>query len=184
MRTVTWRLVVFMAVIGLMMILSLPTLATDNLGRKWASTPAYYKISYMSYTLQSAVRNADPKWDNAGSTFRFVLTTDTTVKNDWYAANYGSYGGRVGFTLCAENFLGRITQCNSRFNTYYSINDGSGGTYDAESIALHEFGHWLELYHHYDANRKIDVMYGILNPGDIKRILSDHDKAGIRALYP
>jgi hypothetical protein len=52
---------------------------------------------------------------------------------------------------------------------------------DAESVALHEFGHWLGLGHDTDSDA---VMYFSLPTGSLRRELHPSDIAGISYVYP
>jgi len=78
---------------------------------------------------------------------------------------------------------GFITEAHIIFNSYYNWSTNTPpSNYDIESIALHEFGHWLSLH---DQNGTADVakvMYGTLGY-DQKRILQSTDRAGIVWIY-
>jgi predicted Zn-dependent protease len=63
------------------------------------------------------------------------------------------------------------------FNTYYTFHT-DGTDVDLESIALHEFGHWLYLDH---SSSSADVMYNTYD--GIDRTLSQSDKNEITEAY-
>jgi hypothetical protein len=71
----------------------------------------------------------------------------------------------------------------------WSTMHGPGpGQFDVETVALHEFGHWLSLRDLYgDAgDGKYDAakaMFGLIAPAQVKRHLLDDDVAGIRWIY-
>jgi hypothetical protein len=52
---------------------------------------------------------------------------------------------------------------------------------DLQSVALHEFGHWLALAHDADPDA---VMNATIEMGSLKRRLHRNELAGIRAIYP
>ncbi|WP_412534968.1 matrixin family metalloprotease [Methanosarcina sp.] len=69
---------------------------------------------------------------------------------------------------------------NSNLGPLWSTS-GQALHYDVQSVALHEFGHWLSLGHvnDYDA-----VMFPTLGVSDVKRSLTSDEIAGIRSIYP
>ncbi len=69
------------------------------------------------------------------------------------------------------------------FNQNYQFSvGGGGGTYDIQTVALHEFGHWLKLNDLTAIWDWYKVMYAYLGYGQ-KRSLSGDDMAGIIAIY-
>jgi hypothetical protein len=75
-----------------------------------------------------------------------------------------------------------IVEADVCFNDTYVWGTGSGSTYDVESVALHEFGHWLNLRDLYGADSP-KVMYGFASAGVQKRTLHADDRAGIMWIY-
>ncbi len=74
--------------------------------------------------------------------------------------------------------------CYTVFNEDMSWSVGGGGdTLDIQTIALHEFGHWLRLEDLSDLDDATKVMYYKTYPGTTKRSLHAGDIAGIIAIY-
>lgn len=76
-----------------------------------------------------------------------------------------------------------IVEIDTCFNDSYTWGDGSGGTWDVQSVALHEFGHWLTLRDLYGSGDSSKVMYGVGSAGVQKRSLTDSDRQGIVWIY-
>ena len=87
----------------------------------------------------------------------------------------------VGYTKINPNYLWDVN------NTPVSGNPDSNGntdTYNLQSVATHEFGHWLYL-NHSGANCTGATMYFSIVPGEIKKItLANADKNAINWQYP
>jgi putative cell wall-binding protein len=63
--------------------------------------------------------------------------------------------------------------------------DGGANTYDIQSVAAHEFGHWLslrDLYGAADASAN-KIMYGRISKGQLRRSPAADDRAGIQAVF-
>jgi len=61
--------------------------------------------------------------------------------------------------------------------------DGRPGTFDIQSVAAHEFGHWLVLDDLYGASDSHKVMFGRIATGQLRRNPTAEDRAGIVAIY-
>ncbi len=76
-----------------------------------------------------------------------------------------------------------LWETDMTFNDSYAWGSGTTGTFDVQSIALHEFGHWLTLRDLYGEGDTNDVMFGVGGPGTQKRSLSADDVAGVGWIY-
>ena len=76
-----------------------------------------------------------------------------------------------------------ISETDVCFNDYYLWGDGTSGTMDVQTIALHELGHWLQLRDLYGNADSAKVMYGFGEPGEQARTLAAEDRAGIVWIY-
>lgn len=69
--------------------------------------------------------------------------------------------------------------------TWSTASGGESGKYDVQSVATHEFGHWLTLYDLYDSTDSEKTMYEWTASNEIKkRTLDSDDIAGINYIYP
>jgi len=83
---------------------------------------------------------------------------------------------------------GYLTRCRIIFNSeksWSTSSSGTSGSYDVQSVATHEFGHWLRLLDLYDSGDTEKTMYGRTSTNSIKqRDLDPNDVAGIQSIYP
>ncbi|MBS3956938.1 MAG: cell wall-binding repeat-containing protein [Clostridiales bacterium] len=155
-------------------------------GAKW-TTPVrefYYDASGDTSGGLAAVRAAAQTWSAAsGLELRYAGL-------NWL--NTANHQSEVGWRRLEEGVLGRahllffastgvMVSADMSLNTLYSWGDGSGGSRDIESVALHEFGHWLVLLDLYGEADKPKVMYGLYSTP--KRNLHEADFAGVQWLY-
>lgn len=118
------------------------------------------------------------------------------------------YGGQISATTVAYNGVNEVifypggqTSVAGRSSIWYDDNrviletdfwlnrdlnwDTTGNPdsveLDVESVAVHEFGHWLGLGHDTSSNA---VMYASITQGTLRRTLADSDIAGITSVYP
>lgn len=173
--------------------------AYSNLGYKQSSNSVSYLLD--SYTLSSsgrtAIQSAEATWDSAGSSFRFNYAGTYNSSSSCpaypylYATNAGA-SGWVGAT--ARTMSGStITFVYTKFNSYYSLTVGATSTsYDIQSVATHEFGHWLHLGDlssssspSYCTTSSESTMCGTSTKNTTRqRSLTTDDTNGIKAIYP
>lgn len=149
-------------------------------GYKWPGSNTLYKYrNTVPASWQNAIYSAAGTW-NGNS--KFSLYESSSASNVWGATSYGSTGP-VGVT--AISYSGStIVGCNADFNTYFSFSTSpSSSQYDVQSVALHEFGHWLTLNDLYSSSDSAKTMYGYASEGQTKRSLSKDDIDGIVYIY-
>jgi hypothetical protein len=136
---------------------------------------------------RSAVRNAFNTWANAlcGITFEERTSGVVDFEVGWFTGSHGdgnAFDG-VGNTLahgfypppCGGSHAG---ECHFDDAETWSLT-GSGGTFDLETVALHEIGHLLGLEHSSVSGSVMFPSYG-----GVRRALTQDDLDGIRRLYP
>jgi len=144
----------------------------------------------------AAAQNAAAAWTSVqGSSFSFAYagTTSSTAtgkngRNEILWADIAIEGvlAQAGTWYSGEY----VTECDIKFNTRYSWSTNPGyGQFDIETVCLHELGHWIQLLDLYGdlpgyPSDSAKVMYGWVDEGQIKRTLTDSDKAGVCWIYP
>ncbi len=144
-------------------------------------------------TFRNAINAAANTWNNAGANFAFqygggsgVTSSGQDGKNVVHWENMGNS------TTLAEStwwYNGdQIVEADLRFNDYYTwdaTGAPSSNEVDLQSVATHEFGHWLSLGHDTDPKcpNASPIMCASYNLGTLKRSLGANDIAGIKALY-
>ncbi|MCS7141059.1 MAG: matrixin family metalloprotease [Candidatus Nitrosocaldus sp.] len=153
----------------------------------------------------TAIRNAFTTWQNDPASYVSFTDGGTTVYGASLANDleHDAFDGRnvlqwvrswpgQGLDVVAETFLWPIpeqTTGNPPTTEFDIVFDedytwcicSTVGQYDVESIALHEIGHVLTLYH-VDNDSSI-VMYKHVSDGSLKRSLHYGDRAGVRYIY-
>ena len=131
----------------------------------------------------AAVNSAAGTWNAiypAGLTMTYSGTTSvTTHVNDGSNNVYWDDEGSTGTLATAWAWFAGSTFIDTDmvFNDYYDWStSGEGGTYDIETVALHEFGHWVGLDH---------STPGIMAPtyGGEERSVDSDARAGFEAMY-
>jgi hypothetical protein len=143
-------------------------------GHRWVSNGTTYDVSGVQASWRTAIDNAAYTWNTAGANFYFIKYSS---QHTWGTVNWGDDGILAMTTVTYTDY---IIDCDAVFNVYYNFYT-DGRKYDVESVALHEFGHWLMLN---DVNNPWDiwkVMFGSYNWK--KHNLSDDDKSGIKYIY-
>jgi hypothetical protein len=158
---------------------------------KWASPSVTYLInpSGIDVVRREGLADASAEvWNAAGSAFRFLdggLTSAGYAKD---GQNVISWSNAVpsGTIALATSYLtgGQMSESDIQMNNEYEWGDGTGDTMDIQSIVEHETGHWLRLLDQYQDGDSAKIMYGLGEPGAVKRTLTAGDIAGIRWIYP
>lgn len=158
-------------------------------GMKWPNASMGYRVAAPSAGFEAMVDAATATWSSA-SAFRMndegTIAGPTSTTNDVYWTNLAEGDlGRAFVTYMpgAGGTTGTILACDFAFNNSFPWGDGSGDTFDVQSVALHELGHWLNLRDLYGPGDIPEVMYGVGTRGTQKRGLHAHDIAGIRYIY-
>jgi hypothetical protein len=159
-------------------------------GVRWASAGCNFEINASGTGVPNAVtmvRSAASTW-NAASAFQFSYagsSSGSSVARDghnlilWSSSLVPSGVIAVTMTWWQGSTIVEDDLC---FNSNYRWGDGSGGTMDVQTVALHEMGHWLQLLDLYGSDSD-KVMYGMGDYGEIHRTLQSGDIAGARWIY-
>ena len=164
-------------------------------GLKWfgtSPTVCYYinENTFDCFGEGAAVQRGANTWNDVGADFTFQYCGScfsTGSSADGINCNtWGTTSGSLATTYYWYYETGQIVECDVVFNDNYTWStdaDTPLGEYDVESVALHEFGHWLNLDDLYDIADSDKVMYGYLGSGDEVRTLHSCDIDGICYIY-
>lgn len=135
---------------------------------------------------RAAVQAAFDTWAGALCDASFVEASGTTdFVSSWFTGDHsdGSPFDGPGNVLAHAFFP---PPCGGSFAGNMHFDDaetwsltGAGGTFDLQTVALHEIGHLLGLLHSSDPN---SIMYPTYS--GVRRSLGQDDLDGIRRLYP
>jgi hypothetical protein len=154
-----------------------PVFAYSYSGYRWAGNFTLYDVSGISSSAwRTAINNAANTWTNAGANFYFISSSSST--NDWGTENLGDVAALA--TSYVAHSSGYIVDCDTKFNVYHSFYT-NGNQYDVQSVALHEFGHWLFLNDIWNIWDFWKVMYGHYTWS--KHNLSSDEVSGIIFIY-
>ena len=144
----------------------------------------------------AAVQFAASRWNQTGASFRFTYsgshlnTTSTNNRRNEVLWGRTPSGIAVTYSWTSHNGL---EECDIVLNdveyTWSTSDTPLAKDMDVQTVALHEFGHWLNLRDIYGdiGDREYDmtkVMYGFGSRGQLKRDLHPDDVAGIHHIYP
>ena len=159
-------------------------------GVRWAGTSCSFKVNPNTADTpdeRSLVGAGASVW-NAASAFKFndagtssATSASMNSANEIFWSNSMATGilGTAYYWYSGSNVL----ETDISFNDSYTWSTGSTGTYDIQSIAMHELGHWLNLRDLYGSGDSAKIMYGFGSSGTQKRALSPADAAGIQWIY-
>lgn len=157
------------------------------LGQKWPiGTVIHYYINANTNQVTNesyAVKSAANSWSQifpAGLRLSFVGSTSATTHgynglNTICWKNEGNADALATAYLWYWTSNNIIFEADMVFNDYYPWST-SGSNYDIETIALHEFGHWVGLDH-----SSTGIMYPYYS--GIQRSIDSDARAGFLALY-
>jgi len=144
------------------------------------STPyAGYNLSGVRSAWRGEIIEAASKWNDASSGWNFYI--DFYSANEFVERNLG-YAYGEGSTITDQETYSPyyLFEADTRINTYYTFNIDSD--VDIQTVALHEFGHWLSLDDTTGwLDNRYEVMYYTYNA--IKQTLLTGDIAGIQSIY-
>ncbi len=165
-------------------------------GYEWPGTSPIvsYKINENTSDCTgegAAVQSAANTWNNVGANFTFQYggshTSTVTSQNYVNEIMWGTTDDSIATTHYWVYDTGEIVECDIVFNntdyTWSTKTVPYSWEMDAETVALHEFGHWLSLDDLYDDADSGNIMYGYGDTGEVKRILQPCDIAGICSIY-
>lgn len=170
---------------------SLPISYVINSNSAPASLGAAGAISAVNAGFATWSAPACTTWrsNNAGSSnLTRARTGDSEHSILWIQGAAGSWPGElgaenstIGVTTPVWRNPGYFIDADIQFNAVgFRWGNGSGGTVDTQSIAVHEEGHFLGLDH---TNIRGAVMFPSYSGGQVRNLNPD-DQAGVCFLYP
>ena len=160
-------------------------------GIKWATPACNFRVNPNTPDTASELSLFDAgagAW-NGVSSFRFA-DVGACAATTWSGNDVNEVfwtGDELSSGILAQAwtwYIGStIVETDIGFNDTYLWGSGSGGSYDIQSIASHELGHWLNLRDLYGPGDSGKVMYGFGSAGVQKRTLHAGDLAGIQWIY-
>jgi hypothetical protein len=137
------------------------------------------------------IQRADSTWGNAGANFQFMYDgTHSNTSPSQNGVNEVMWRNQSGGGALATTSIwysgSNMQECDMVFwDMGITWHGGTGAPpsnmYDIQSVATHEFGHFLCLDH---TPYSYCVMYYAFASGEMRRNLCSDDSAGINAIYP
>ncbi len=171
------------------------TVTFGYLGRRWPDPPVPSYEIYENTTdcagEGAAIQAAANEWNawTSGTDFEFSYAGSTSRAYGYDGHNIlrwnNNIGGAIG--ICTTWYTGStILECDVRFEDNFDWATDPvtpGGSYDVQTIALHEMGHWLSLADLYGGSDSGKVMYGFGSTGQQKRETVAEDRLGLNWIY-
>lgn len=120
-------------------------------------------------------------WTNAPGRFELVYFSGSG--HPVQSGDLGSTGTLA--QAWVPKLFGSVLDADITFNKNAAVTFGNANNnanvYDYQSVALHEFGHWVAFNH---ASETSSVMYSSIGVGVVKRTLNAHDSSSMGTIYP
>jgi hypothetical protein len=146
-------------------------------GNKWGSSQTSY---HLNTPWNSSITAAGTTWNNAPGSFALAPTGNTAVPGYVTTKDFRTDPNLPDNWTGATALSGAptITRATTYLNsalTWYT----NGNWPDVQTVALHEFGHWVEF------NDSCTVTASVMcATGTVKRSLNSHDTTEVQAVYP
>jgi hypothetical protein len=157
---------------------------------KWNTNPARIPIRINENTTDligegDEVIAAASSWSSAGAQFGFYYNGSTKLTNATSDGINEIVWGLTSGSLATTYYWyvgSTIVEVDMVFNDSFNWSK-DGSQYDVQSVALHEFGHWLNLRDIYGGADSYKIMYGFSSSGVLKRNLTSIEVDGIKWIY-
>ncbi|MGD8967869.1 MAG: matrixin family metalloprotease [Anaerolineae bacterium] len=160
---------------------------SDPMGEDYLVNPAN-NDGLGATDVLNAITSAGGTWSSVSTAdfeFSYGTTTGATTHgynnaNEILWRNVGA-SSTLATSYWWYNYSDFILEADIVFNDYHtwSTVPGPGGTFDVETVALHELGHWLSLGH---SSNPDAIMYATY--GGVQHTLHEDDMDGISWIYP
>lgn len=152
-------------------------------GHHWAVTTVYFDhTNIANMDVRTAITLGASTWNAAPPNFNMYAWSGSNY--DWYLDYIGNY--YPALTFHSVNGANEITWIATYLNSYYTWStDGTptASEYDVQTIAVHEFGHWLNLGDLEEEYNEDEIMYHSRGMGEVQLSLGSGDEAGIDVIY-
>ncbi|MBE0475920.1 MAG: cell wall-binding repeat-containing protein [Coriobacteriia bacterium] len=158
-------------------------------GNRWPGGRVAYRVNANGPVpgTKAAVDAAAATWSAAGNLLMVNEGATSVTKpqaGDGNTVSWADLPAGVLGQASLRFYNGQMLETDFAFNRVFtSWGDGSPGTIDLQSVALHEMGHWIDLRDLYGANDAGKVMRGVIGTGVRRRVLTADDAAGPRYAY-
>ena len=159
---------------------------------RWPATTVTYRVntSGIDTALRTSLLDAGAgMWNALGTGFTFVDGGPINAGLGADGINVVSWAGGMAYGILATTYsfvTGHVVkEIDIQFSNAFAWGDGApdSETYDVQSTASHEFGHWLVLLDQYMLQDAGKIMYGYESKNVQRRTPAPGDVAGIQWIY-